>query len=55
MEKEKKEFRPPVMERYRATWLTYDNWKFLRKEKRRRKKSMQQVLNDLIQEKATNP
>lgn len=53
MQNQKKEFRQPVMDRLTPIWITQGSYDFLRSEKKRLKKSMQQILEDLIQEKAS--
>jgi hypothetical protein len=53
-EKKCREFRPPVLERFKTVWLTSEAHALLRKEKPRQEKSIEQLVQDLILEKYGN-
>lgn len=46
-----KKYRDIKLEQYKPVFLTRESHEFLRKAKKREKKSMAQIVNDLIKEK----
>ena len=48
--KQKQKYRKPELEQYKMIWLTKEAYEYLRKEKKRQKKTMARILNNLILE-----
>lgn len=44
-------YRKPELEQYRKVWITQKVYKILRAEKRKQKKSMARIVQDVIEEK----